>query len=92
MAVKVGPKGQIVIDKAIRDRLNVQPGWLALQLLVDDHVEIRFIPPEHDESLAGCLAAHTNAMVTEGEEWDRAREQAGAAMAREWLDSQDAHE
>lgn len=48
---KVGQKGQIVIEKRIRDKLGVKPGWQALQLLVGDHVEVYFVPPEHNRSL-----------------------------------------
>ena len=55
----VGPKGQVVIEKEIRDKLGVEPGWLAIQQLVEDHVEISFIPPEHNRSLAGILASYT---------------------------------
>lgn len=55
MAHTIGTKGQVVIEKAIRDRLGVGPGWNAVQRLVDDHVEFRFIPPTHNRSLAGCL-------------------------------------
>lgn len=83
MAHKVGPKGQIVIAKEIRDRLGVRPGWVALQRVVDDHVEIYFLPPEHRESLLGSLAAHTKITIAPGEEWDRAREQAWGEAARE---------
>lgn len=57
MAHVVGPKGQVVIEKDIRDGLGVRPGWLALQQRVGDHVEIHFIPPEHDRSLAGILSS-----------------------------------
>ena len=56
MAHLVGPKGQVVIEKGIRDRLGVGPGWQALQRVVDDHVEIYFIPPPHRRSLRGALA------------------------------------
>jgi AbrB family looped-hinge helix DNA binding protein len=56
MSRSVGPKGQVVIEKEIRDRLGVEPGWRALQVLVDDHVEIYFLPPEHRRSIAGCLS------------------------------------
>ena len=73
MAHKVGRKGQIVIEKQIRDRLGVKPGWLALQRLVGDHVEVYFVPPEHDRSLKGNLAEHTNVRIPPGEEWDKAR-------------------
>lgn len=56
MANKVGPKGQVVISKPTRDRLGIQPGWVALETVVGDHVELRFVPPPHDRSLQGSLA------------------------------------
>jgi AbrB family looped-hinge helix DNA binding protein len=31
MATKVGAKGQVVIEKAIRDSLGIEPGSLAIQ-------------------------------------------------------------
>jgi len=55
MADVIGPKGQVVIRKEIRDRLGIGPGWKATQRIVDDHVELRFIPPTHNRSLAGIL-------------------------------------
>lgn len=58
MAYLVGSKGQVVISKEIRDQLGVRPGWMALQRVVDDHVELRFAPPEHNESLLGILAPY----------------------------------
>jgi AbrB family looped-hinge helix DNA binding protein len=58
MSYRVGPKGQVVIEKSIRDRLGVRPGSRAVQVLVGDHVEIRFLPADHEESLAGCLAVY----------------------------------
>jgi bifunctional DNA-binding transcriptional regulator/antitoxin component of YhaV-PrlF toxin-antitoxin module len=54
MATKVGPKGQVVIDRHIRDALGVQPGMLAIQRLVDGFVEIQFVPAPHRRSLAGA--------------------------------------
>ena len=82
----VGPKGQIVIAKEIRDRLGVKPGWLALQLLVDDHLEVRFLPPEHNESLAGILAPYIDEAVTESlanKDWREISDAAWEAAARE---------
>ncbi|MBI2941735.1 MAG: AbrB/MazE/SpoVT family DNA-binding domain-containing protein [Chloroflexi bacterium] len=76
MAHRVGPKGQVVIAKEIRDRLGVRPGWLAIQRLVDDHVEVYFVPPEHRRSLKGVFAEHVELRVPPGEEWHRAREYA----------------
>jgi AbrB family looped-hinge helix DNA binding protein len=72
----VGPKGQVVISKEIRDRLGIRPGWLALQRVVDDHVEVYFIPPEHHRSLKGTLADYVKVSVAPGEKWNRARERA----------------
>jgi len=84
----VGSKGQVVIAKEIRDLLGVEPGWLALQRLVGDHVEVYFIPPEHRKSLKGSLAKHIKVRLAPGPEWDMARdtawkeEAAGKAGAR----------
>ena len=81
MATVVGPKGQVVIEKEIRDRLGVRPGWVALQRVVDDHVEVFFVPPEHRDSLKGSLAGYAKTAVPSGEAWSRAREAAWIATA-----------
>lgn len=52
---KVGSKYQVVIERGARRRLGVRPGWVAVQTVVGDHLELRFLPPEHDRSLAGSL-------------------------------------
>lgn len=82
MASIVGQKGQIVINKDIRERLGVKPGWIALQRLVDGHVEIFFVPPEHDQSLKGCLAAHIKNSVS-GDSWEEVRMLAWETAARQ---------
>ncbi len=71
---KVGPKGQVVIAKEIRDELGIEPGWLALQRVVDGHVELNFLPPEHDESLKGILAPYANGRTASEAELNRAAE------------------
>lgn len=76
MSHVVGTKGQVVIEKEIRDRLGIQPGWLTLQRVVDDHVEVYFAPPDHNRSLQGSLARHTQVTVAAGAAWDKARERA----------------
>jgi bifunctional DNA-binding transcriptional regulator/antitoxin component of YhaV-PrlF toxin-antitoxin module len=76
MTYLVGTKGQIVIAKEIRDRLGVKPGWVALQRLIDDRVEIIFLPPEHDRSLKGSLSKYLKARIAEGEAWQDARNNA----------------
>ena len=83
MAIKVGGKGQVVIDKAIRDQLGIGPGWLAIQRIVDDHVEIYFVTPEHNRSLAGSLTPYTNVHIPLGPEWNKAKETAWEMAVKE---------
>jgi AbrB family looped-hinge helix DNA binding protein len=83
MGYRVGNKGQVVIQKDIRDTLGIQPGWIAIQLLVDDHVEIRFYPPEHNESLLGILAPYTSVSFPDEDSLREARERAREEAALE---------
>lgn len=83
MANKVGTKGQIVIEKEIRDSLGIESGWIAIQQLVDDHVEVYFIPPEHGRSLRGSLQQYAAKHTMTAEEWDAARERAWIEGANE---------
>jgi AbrB family looped-hinge helix DNA binding protein len=82
MGSKVGAKGQVVISKPTRDRLGIGPGWEALERIVDDHVELYFVPPLHGRSLKGSLAAHVRRRRP-AKDWVRAREAAWARAARE---------
>jgi len=82
LANVVGEKGQLVIEKPIREALGVEPGFVSVQTLVEDHVEIRFFPPEHRRSLRGILAGATRRQVSP-EDWDKARQEAWDAAARE---------
>ncbi len=83
MQYRVGAKGQVVIAKDIRERLGVEPGWVALQRLSGDHVEVYFVPPPHRRSLKGALAGHIRTRVGAGEEWTQAKGSAWKAAARE---------
>ena len=89
MTYMVGAKGQIVIAKEIRDRLGVEPGWIALQRLAGDHVEVYLVPPEHRKSLKGSLAQHVKVLVAPGQEWDKARDEAWAEAAKEKIGSEE---
>jgi len=81
---KVGTKGQVVIAKEIRDQLGIEPGSQAVQRVVDGHVELQFLPPRHHRSLAGILHPYIKGSIGPTEvDWDRAREEAWAAAARE---------
>ena len=87
MANIVGRKGQVVINKEIRERLGIQPGWLALQRLADDHVEIYFVPPEHNRSLMGSLSKYIEPKLAERLEtlsWEEIREKAWSEAVQQW--------
>jgi hypothetical protein len=71
-----------VIEKGIRDRLGVQPGWKAVQHLVDGHVEIHFVPPEHARSLAGRLSRYARPELATDDALAVARAAAWADAAR----------
>ena len=75
MKYTVGPKGQIVIAKDLRERLGVEPGWLALQRVEGDHLVVYFLPPEHRESQWGVFAPYITRSISD-EEWPEAREHA----------------
>ena len=82
MANTVGEKGQLVIEKPIRKALGIRPGFVAVQTLRDDHVEIRFYPPEHGQSLRGVLADAVTKPVGD-RDWQEIREEAWRAAAEE---------
>jgi len=88
MSHVVGSKGQLVIEKEIRDRLGVEPGWVALQRFASDHVEVYFLPPGHRKSLKGSLAKHTKVRVAPGQEWDKARDTAWGKAAKDKIDAE----
>ena len=83
IANKVGTKGQIVIDKRIRDSLGIGPGWIALQTLVDDYVEIYFVGPEHNRSLMGSLKKFVDPELVRGLSWAEIRELAWSRAVME---------
>jgi AbrB family looped-hinge helix DNA binding protein len=55
MASTVGERGQVTIEKAIREELGVYAGDLAVQRVEDGRVVIEFVPAPHQRSLAGVL-------------------------------------
>jgi AbrB family looped-hinge helix DNA binding protein len=54
MTYKVGPKGQVVLPKAIRERLGIEPGDEVEVEDAIDHIEIR--PVAEPVELLGLLA------------------------------------
>jgi AbrB family looped-hinge helix DNA binding protein len=88
MLATVGQKGQIVIEKALRDALGLRPGYFAVQKLVNDHIEIYFYPPEHKRSLRGRLANKIQKRIAT-EDWQAVREAAWSNAAAEQTQAQD---
>ncbi|MGI8541286.1 MAG: AbrB/MazE/SpoVT family DNA-binding domain-containing protein [Rubrobacteraceae bacterium] len=65
----VGTKYQVVIEREARRKLGILPGWISIQTVVGDRLELRFLPPEHERSLAGSLNEYARGSVPEpGEE------------------------
>ncbi|MFI5267793.1 MAG: AbrB family transcriptional regulator [Chloroflexota bacterium] len=68
-----------MLRKDIRERLGVQPGWGTVQELVEDHVELYFVPPEHRQSLLGVLRPYLQRSFPTEEELDQAKVEAWVA-------------
>ncbi len=83
MSTVVGTRGQVTIEKEIRDRLGVEPGWRAFQRLEQDHVVLEFRPPKHRRSLAGMLAGKAKRTFPTDEALEAAIEEAWTGAARE---------
>ena len=83
MSTIVGAKGQVTIEKQIRDVLGIQPGWRAIQRLEGGEVVIRFRPPKHRRSLAGALAGKAKVTFPTPEALEAAIDQAWTYAALE---------
>ena len=55
MTSTVGERGQVTIEKAIREELGVYAGDRAVQRVEGGRVVIEFVPGPHRRSLAGAL-------------------------------------
>lgn len=73
MTHRVGPKGQVVIPKALRDELGIQPGDEVTFWCQDDHVAVR--PTGRGGALRGRFAGtDLTAELERSRAADRARE------------------
>jgi hypothetical protein len=77
----------VLIEQEILDKLGAQPGWWALQFLVEDHVRIFFVPPEHNRSLLGALKPYIRREPLPEDAWD---EIVAQAIAMEFASKSDA--
>lgn len=80
--VKASSKGQIVLPKEIRRKLDIRPGQKVVLRLVGDHAEIKPLPRDPIESLLGIFKDYpgslANELLTERRK-DREREEADIA-------------
>ena len=55
MASRVGERGQITLEKAIREELGIHAGDETVQRVEDGRIVIDVVPGRHTRSLAGAL-------------------------------------
>ena len=77
MPSRVGERGQVTIEKAIREELGVYAGDEAVQRIENGRVVIEFVPAPHDKSLAGMLRDKVQRRPMD-ESWPALRDAAGA--------------
>jgi AbrB family looped-hinge helix DNA binding protein len=77
MASTVGERGQITIEKAIREELGVYGGDIAVQRLEGRRVVIEFVPAPHRRSLAGALREKVERRPAD-ETWSKVRDAAAS--------------
>jgi AbrB family looped-hinge helix DNA binding protein len=69
---RVGERGQITIEKAIRDELAIYAGDVTVQRVEDGRIVIEVIPGRHRRSLAGALKGRTKRQPAD-ESWEALR-------------------
>ncbi len=75
MASKVGERGQITIEKGIREELSIYAGDETIQRVENGRIVIDVVPGRHRRSLAGSLRNKVGRMPTD-ESWDALRDAA----------------
>ena len=78
MTSRVGERGQITIEKAIREELAIYAGDEAVQRIENGRIIIEVIPGRHRRSLAGALRDKVGRTPPD-EAWDVLREAAWQA-------------
>ena len=80
--VKASSKGQIVLPKRIRQKLDIHPGQKVALRLVGDHAELKPLPRDPIESLYGIFKDYPGSLADElltERRKDRDREEAEIA-------------
>jgi AbrB family looped-hinge helix DNA binding protein len=78
MGSKVGERGQITIEKAIREELAIYAGDETVQRIEDGRIVIEVVPGRHRRSLAGTLRDKVR-RIPDDEAWDALRDAAWRA-------------
>ena len=78
MSSRVGERGQVTIEKQIREELGVYAGDSAIQRVEGGRVVIEFVPGPHNRSLAGSLKRKVRRRPAD-ERWSTLRDSAQAA-------------
>ena len=72
MVSRVGERGQITLEKAIREELGIYAGDETVQRVEDGRIVIEVVPGRHRRSLAGSLRAKVTRRPQD-EEWEAVR-------------------
>ena len=75
MASRVGERGQITIEKSIREELSIYAGDEAIQRVEDGRIVIDIVPGRHRRSLAGSLKDKVG-RTPDDEDWQALRDAA----------------
>jgi AbrB family looped-hinge helix DNA binding protein len=75
MNSRVGERGQITIEKAIREELGIYAGDEAVQRVEDGRIVVEIVPGRHRRSLAGSLKGMV-ARRPDDESWEALRQAA----------------
>lgn len=75
MVSRVGERGQITIEKAIREEMGIYAGDETVQRIEDGRIVIDVVPGRHRRSLAGALRGKTRRMPPD-ESWEALRQAA----------------
>ncbi len=72
MVSRVGERGQITIEKAIREELAIYAGDETVQRVEDGRIVIEVVPGRHRRSMAGALRDKVGRLPPD-ESWDALR-------------------
>jgi AbrB family looped-hinge helix DNA binding protein len=83
MTSRVGERGQITIEKAIREQLVIYAGDEAVQRVEDGRIVIEIVPGRHRRSLAGSLQDRVGRWPSD-ESWGTLRDAAWTTPDPAW--------